>query len=40
MDEVLVIGIAGGSGSGKSTLTNQIASQIRDHGAILKHGNY
>ena len=40
MDEVLVIGIAGGSGSGKTTLTNQIASQFRDHVTILKHDNY
>ena len=40
MDEVLVIGIAGGSGSGKTTLTNQIAGQFRDHVTILKHDNY
>ena len=26
MNDVLIIGIAGGSGSGKTTLTNQIAS--------------
>ncbi len=40
MEEVLVIGIAGGSGSGKTTLTNQIASQFQDHVTILKHDNY
>ena len=31
MNDVLIIGIAGGSGSGKTTLTNQIASQFQEH---------
>ena len=40
MNDVLIIGIAGGSGSGKTTLTNQIASQFQEHVTVLKHDNY
>lgn len=40
MNDVLIIGIAGGSGSGKTTLTNQIASLFQEHVPVLKHDNY
>ena len=40
MNDVLIIGIAGGFGSGKTTLTNQIASQFQEHVTVLKHDNY
>ena len=40
MNDVLIIGIAGGSGSGKTTLTNQIASLFQEHVTVLKHDNY
>ena len=40
MNDILVIGIAGGTGSGKTTLTNQIVSCFHDHVTILKHDNY
>lgn len=40
MNDILVIGIAGGTGSGKTTLTNQIVSSFQDHVTILKHDNY
>ena len=40
MNDILVIGIAGGTGSGKTTLTNQIVSCFQDHVTILKHDNY
>lgn len=40
MNDILVIGIAGGTGSGKTTLTNQIVSCFQNHVTILKHDNY
>ena len=40
MDNILVIGIAGGTGSGKTTLTNKIAEQFKDQVTIVKHDNY
>ena len=40
MNDILVIGIAGGTGSGKTNLTNQIVSCFHDHVTILKHDNY
>ena len=40
MNDILVIGSAGGTGSGKTTLTNQIVSCFQDHVTILKHDNY
>ena len=40
MDEVMVIGIAGGTGSGKTTLMNNLISQFADVVTILSHDNY
>lgn len=40
MENILVIGIAGGSGSGKTTLMNNIIEKFRDVVTILSHDNY
>ena len=40
MDNILVIGIAGGSGSGKTTLMNNIVSRFADNITVLSHDSY
>ena len=40
MDNVLVIGIAGGSGSGKTTLMKNIIAHFSDSITVLSHDNY
>ena len=40
MDEVMVIGIAGGSGSGKTTITEQIVSLLGADVTVITHDNY
>ncbi len=40
MDNVLVIGIAGGSGSGKTTLMKRLVEQFGSDVAVLSHDNY
>ncbi len=40
MENILVIGIAGGTGSGKTTLMNNLIAQFKDHVTILSHDNY
>ena len=40
MENILVIGIAGGSGSGKTTLMNRIIEKYADHVTVLSHDNY
>ncbi len=40
MDNILVIGIAGGTGSGKTTLMNNLIEKFRDNMTILSHDNY
>ena len=40
MENILVIGIAGGTGSGKTTLMNNLIEEFRDHVTILSHDNY
>ena len=40
MDNILVIGIAGGSGSGKSTLTKNLIATFGDVITVLSHDNY
>jgi len=40
MDNILVIGIAGGTGSGKTTLMNRIIEKYADHVTVLSHDNY
>ncbi len=40
MNDVLLIGIAGGSGSGKSTLTRFIKDKFGDHVTVILHDDY
>ena len=40
MDNVLVIGIAGGSGSGKTTLAKNICDHFADRISLLRHDDY
>lgn len=40
MDNILVIGIAGGSGSGKTTLMKRLVERFGDHVTVLSHDNY
>lgn len=40
MDNILVIGIAGGSGSGKTTLMKRLVEQFGNDVAVLSHDNY
>ena len=40
MDNILVIGIAGGSGSGKTTLLNNIISTFGPAVTVISHDNY
>ncbi len=40
MDNILVIGIAGGSGSGKTTLMNNIVTRFHDDITVLSHDSY
>ena len=40
MENILVIGIAGGSGSGKTTLMNNIVSRFEDNITVLSHDSY
>ena len=40
MENILVIGIAGGSGSGKTTLMNNIVKRFADDITVLSHDSY
>lgn len=40
MDNILVIGIAGGSGSGKTTLMKRLVEQFGENVTVLSHDNY
>ena len=40
MNDILVIGIAGGSGSGKSTLVNNLIQRFGDAVTVVSHDNY
>lgn len=40
MENILVIGIAGGTGSGKTTLMNNLIDKFEDDVTILSHDNY
>ena len=40
MDNILVIGIAGGTGSGKTTLMKNIINRFEGHVTVLSHDNY
>ena len=40
MNDILVIGIAGGSGSGKTTLMNNIVGRFEENITVLRHDSY
>lgn len=40
MDDIMIIGVAGGTGSGKTTLTSQIADRLGDEVTVITHDNY
>ena len=40
MENILVIGIAGGTGSGKTTLMDNLIAKFKDDVTILSHDNY
>ena len=40
MDNILVIGIAGGSGSGKTTLMKRLVDEFGENVSVLSHDNY
>ncbi len=40
MNDVLVIGIAGGTGSGKTTLMNNLVKHFGDEVTVMSHDNY
>ena len=40
MNDILVIGIAGGTGSGKTTLMDNLVSRFADQVTVLSHDNY
>ena len=40
MNDILVIGIAGGSGSGKTTLMNNIVTRFAENITVLSHDSY
>ena len=40
MDDIMVIGIAGGTGSGKTTITGQISARLGSDVTVITHDNY
>ena len=40
MDDIMIVGIAGGTGSGKTTITGQIAERLGDRVTVITHDNY
>ncbi len=40
MDDVMVVGIAGGTGSGKTTITDQLSRRLGDAITVITHDNY
>jgi len=40
MEDILIVGVAGGSGSGKTTLTNNILRRFQDRVCVVHHDNY
>ncbi len=40
MDDIMVVGIAGGTGSGKTTITNQIKARLGDDVTVITHDCY
>ena len=40
MDNIMMIGIAGGTGSGKTTLTDRLKERFGDDVSVIYHDNY
>ncbi len=40
MDDIMIIGIAGGTGSGKTTLTNRLKAHFGEDMTVVYHDNY
>ena len=40
MENIIVIGVAGGTGSGKTTLTNELKKRLGDEVTVLTHDSY
>lgn len=40
MEDIMIIGIAGGAGSGKTTLTNRLKERFGDDVTVVYHDNY
>lgn len=40
MEDIMIIGIAGGTGSGKTTLTNRLKERFGDDVTVVYHDNY
>ena len=40
MNDIMVIGIAGGTGNGKTTLTNRLKERFGDDVTVIYHDNY
>ena len=40
MNDVIIIGIAGGTGSGKTTITREIVNNLGDDVTVLTHDMY
>ena len=40
MDDIMIIGIAGGTGSGKTTLTNRLKERFGEDVTVVYHDNY
>ncbi len=40
MDDIIILGIAGGTGSGKTTLTNRLKERFGDDVTVVYHDNY
>lgn len=40
MNDIIVIGIAGGTGSGKTTITQEIAKRLGDEVTVITHDSY
>ena len=40
MENILVIGVAGGTGSGKTTLMSNLIKEFSEDVTILSHDNY
>ena len=40
MDDITVIGVAGGTGSGKTTITNAIAERFGDKVTVISQDSY